>query len=308
MSRGGATATGRKSLRLLFSVISSSKLYGRLGNQLFQYAFLRTTAARLGTRFYYPPWEGDAIFDLFDGDERAAQPAGITSTFDQGPQAGYTVQALAIGDNTEIKGFFQSENYYHDKEAVRDWFAFKDAIKARPAKRYATNYLRSAVSLSLRIDADYGATREFFPLAPLSYYRNALGQLEGKPPLLVFADRPDLAREFFAPLGRQDIRIVTEMSAAEQLYLMTQCRANVIINSTFAWWGAWLNRRPERTIVCPAEWCRPGVPNSISGILCDDWVRARATIPLWDNFQVWRLRHPIATIKRVQTRLRQGRS
>ncbi len=67
------------------------------------------------------------------------------------------------------------------------------------------------------------------------------------------------------------MRFATELSAAEQLYLMTQCRANVIINSTFAWWGAWLNRRPDRTVVCPEGRCCPGVPNAIRQILCDDW-------------------------------------
>lgn len=286
-------------------MISSSKLYGRLGNQLFQYAFLRTTAARLGTRFYYPPWEGDDIFDLRDGEHRAAQATGITNLFDQGPQSGYTESALSIGDDTEIQGFFQSEDYYPDKVAVRDWYAFKAEVKERPNQRFSADYLRSAVSLSLRIDADYGATREFFPLAPLAYYRKALCHLQGKPPLLIFADRPDLAKEFFAPLGQREIRFVTELQAAEQLYLMTQCRANVIINSTFAWWGAWLNRRPDRTIVCPAEWCRPGVPNAIRQILCDDWFQVRSAIPVWDHFQMWRIRHPIATLNRIRARVRQ---
>lgn len=291
-------------------MISFSKIgnYGRLGNQLFQYAFLRTSAARLGTRFYCPKWDGDDIFDLRDGEERAAMLSGITKHFDQGPQVGFTADALKITDHTEIQGFFQSEKFYPDKDIVRDWFDFKPAVKDAALRSYSDAYLGEAVSLSLRIDSDYANTREYFPLAPISYYRDALSKLPGKPSLLVFADRPDLAGEFFRPLGAQEIRFVTDLGAAEQLYLMTRCRANVIINSTFAWWGAWLNRRSDRTIVCPDEWCRPGVPNSISGILCDDWVRARATIPLWDNFQVWRLRHPIATIKRVQTRLRQGRS
>ena len=67
-------------------MISFSNLgnHGRLGNQLFQYAFLRTTAARLGTEFYCPQWDGDEIFDLHDREERVAMPSGITKNFVQG--------------------------------------------------------------------------------------------------------------------------------------------------------------------------------------------------------------------------------
>jgi len=290
-------------------MISFSKLgnYGRLGNQLFQYAFIRTTAARLGTQFYCPKWDGDDFFSLRDADERATVSSGITKSFDPGEQAGFIAEALEVDDNTEIQGFFQSEKYYPDNEVVRDWYTFREQIAAPVDKSYSADYLREVVSLSLRIDTDYANTREYFPLAPISYYQNALKKVDAKAPLLVFADRPDLAREFFKPLGVRDLRFVTDLGAAQQLYLMTQCRANVITNSTFAWWGAWLNRRPDKSVIAPNEWCRPGVPNAISEILCDDWIKVRATIPVWDNFQVWRFRHPIATIQRVQAKRRQRR-
>ena len=54
-----------------------------LGNQLFQYAFLRSMARRLGVSFYCPSWIGDQVFDLDDGGERAAAPVGIDKWFRQ---------------------------------------------------------------------------------------------------------------------------------------------------------------------------------------------------------------------------------
>ena len=103
-------------------MISFLKLgnYGRLGNQLFQYAFIRTTANRLGTEFCCPRWDGDDFFDLHDSNTRIASPSGITNKFDPGPQAGFNAEALKILNNTEIQGFFQSEKYYTDKETVRN--------------------------------------------------------------------------------------------------------------------------------------------------------------------------------------------
>jgi hypothetical protein len=289
-------------------MISFSKLgnYGRLGNQLFQYAFLRSSAKRLNTKFYCPKWDGDEIFELRDDLERATSASGIINYYDPGKQAGFAYKAMQITDNTEIQGFFQSEKYYSDKQLVRKWYTFNPAIVEHVGKHYSTEYLQDVVSLSLRIDTDYANTREYFPQPSISYFETALRFVNMKSPLLVFSDRPDLAVDFFKPLGNRDIRFVSNLDAARQLYLMTQCKSNIIINSTFAWWGAWLNSRPGRTIITPKEWCRPGVPNGIDDIICNDWLQIRSTIPIWDNFQLWRLRHPISTFERM--RARKGRT
>ena len=108
---------------------------------------------------------------------------------------------------------------------------------------------------------------------------------------------------FFRSLKNRDLTFVTERSGPQQLYLMTQCRANVITNSTFAWWGAWLNAHPDAIVVAPSAWCRPGVPNPVKDILCDHWVKVAGTWPVWDHFQMWRFRNPVTTVRRAWERL-----
>jgi hypothetical protein len=291
-------------------MISFSKLgnYGRLGNQLFQYAFLRVTAARLRTDFFCPTWEGDEIFDLKDEKIRANAPRDISHHFDSAPQAGFCPRALEIADHSEIQGFFQSEKYYPDKALVRSWFAFRPEIVKYVETLFPPALLHNAVSISLRLDQDYANTREFFPLYGASYYRRGLSRVGGSGPILVFADRLDLAKTFVKSLARTEFVFVEGLSTHQQLYLMTRCRANVITNSTFAWWGAWLNSRNDCVVVAPSAWCRPGVPNAISGILPDAWVKERGTLPLWDNFHVWRIFHFRDTVKRVLARTRERQS
>jgi hypothetical protein len=285
-------------------MISFPKLgnYGRLGNQLFQYAFLRTTARRLNTQFFCPTWDGDEIFNLADERERASAPSGIIHFFDPDPKAGFVPEALSIGDHTEIQGFFQSENYYSDKQVVREWYTFQDEIIAEVEKRYGDILQRDCVSFSLRLDSDYGSTREYFPLYPLSYYQRSLEVVKPQDCILVFADRPDLAREFLSPLQGYTLIFIDNLTPPQQLYLMTRCRANVITNSTFAWWGAWLNSHPEAIVVVPSSWCRPGVPNPVEAILCEDWIKVPGTHPVLDHFQIWRIRHPVATVNRFLNR------
>ena len=287
-------------------MISFSKLgnYGRLGNQLFQYAFLRVTAQRLNTNFFCPTWEGDQIFDLKDEEVRAVAARGILHNFDSAPEGGFCPRALEIADHTEIQGYFQSEKYYSDKALVKSWYSFRREIVHSVESLFPESFLEDAVSISLRLDKDYANTREYFPLYQPSYYRRGLKHAAVTGPVLVLADRPDLAKTFIASIVGNDCILVEGLSPHQQLYLMTRCRANVITNSTFAWWGAWLNLRDDRIIVAPSAWCRPGVPNAISNILPDEWVKLPGTIPLWDNFQVWRLRHFQDTVRRVLARRR----
>lgn len=281
-------------------MISFSKLgsYGRLGNQLFQYAFLRTTAQRLGTQFFCPKWDGDSIFALGDEHERVDRSSGIVHYFDPTPQAGFAPEALSIRDNTEIQGYFQSEKYYPDKQLVRKWYTFRDEIVDAVTKRYRDVPLQECVSFSLRIDDDYANAgfRRGYPLYPLSYYKKALRVLNDQGPILVFADRPDRAREFFQPLKNRELIFVDDLNGPQQLYLMTQCRANVITNSTFAWWGGWLNRHPKKTVVAPTVWCRSGMSIN-KDTLCDDWVKVPGTIPIWDHLVMWKIRYPFSTPK-----------
>lgn len=279
--------------------------YGRLGNQLFQYAFLRSHAQRLGTTFWCPRWEGDDIFDLGDERERAAQPSPAKHSFDPGNEAGYCTSALSIQDNTEIQGFFQSERYYPCAQTVRGWYAFKPEIIRSARQRHARVEFDNAVSLSLRIDADYNNTREFFPLYPLAYYRKALALYPAAAQVIVFADRPDLAKAYFGDIGLdRDLYFVENTPPAEQLYLMAACGlGNIITNSTFAWWGAFLNAHPEARICTPAEWTRPGVPQPIADITPASWTHIKSLHPIFDHFQFWRIRHPVSTLKRLRTKL-----
>ncbi|MFZ5485560.1 MAG: alpha-1,2-fucosyltransferase [Pseudomonadota bacterium] len=288
-------------------MIAFSKLgnYDRLGNQLFQYAFLRDRARHLGVQFWCPEWEGDQIFDLADQGLRADSPSGLDKKFSQSEEAGYKESALHIDDNTDIEGYFQSNKYYADEGVVKQWFAFRDGIKNSALEKCYDIDFSTALSLFLRLDSDYAATREFFPLYPTGYYQKGLSFFDNYETILVFADRLDLAKEFLKNFPASEKFIYMEgLNPHEQLYLMSICGCgNIITNSTFAWWGAYLNLCKGARIVAPLEWCRPGVPVPIHGILPDDWCAVRSLRPIWDNFQLWRIRHPFATARRILTRL-----
>ena len=104
--------------------------YGRFGNQLFQYAFLRNMAQRLGVKFYCPDWLGDRCFELNDKEIRSSKPVHFDKYYlEPKGEPWYSEDATAIKDGTDILGYFQSEKYYNNNDEVRSWYKFKDEIR-----------------------------------------------------------------------------------------------------------------------------------------------------------------------------------
>jgi len=262
------------------------KEMGYLGNQLFQYTYLRTAARRLGVKFYCPPWVGDEVFHLNDKDERAQAPEGISRFYEEPVNdCGFKEEAMQIQDETNVNGFFQTEKYFDNKDEIRSWFMFKEKI-TKVKERFQHIDFEQSTSLSLRIDDDYNE-REKFPLYPLNYYRKALRLVSHKKYILIFADRQDRAQKFFSNLGYRNTIFMKDLDPYEQMHLMTQCHNNIITNSTFAWWGAWLNARKDKIVILPEEWFRPGGQCKNPDIACENWVAVKGLHPIFDHPAVW---------------------
>jgi len=86
---------------------------GRLGNQLFQYAFLRTQSEELGVKFYCPHWIGDDIFELNDHHLKIRKPKVMKHAFIESIGKNYDRKKLILPDNTEIEGNFESEDNFN---------------------------------------------------------------------------------------------------------------------------------------------------------------------------------------------------
>jgi glycosyl transferase family 11 len=269
-------------------VISFSALgaRSRLGNHLFQYAFLRTIARKLRVKFYCPSWIGDAIFNLDDGAERAHIPCDIRLKYQEPYQCtGLNESALQIGDNTDIEGYFQTEKYLDRKEVCR-WYTFKDASIAGIRKRYEQVEFENSVGISVRLGdfvTTYGA---LFYVARRSYYRRALELVRRKTMIVVFSDDIPAARAVLGDLGAPII-FATDYEPYEGVYLQSQCHDFICSASTYSWWGAWLNQNPDRIIIAPKEGAfRPGAPVSNEDFWPENWSKIRALRPLLDHYQM----------------------
>lgn len=242
---------------------------GRLGNQLFQYAFLRQTAVALDTSFYCPEWMGDQIFQLHDEEHRVKTWREL-SHFYQASAIGYAEDFHQIIDETDISGYFQSARNFSDPSIIRSWYRWKPELVEPLSRRYRHIDFASASGVHLRFGDffDLKHVRDFY-LPSSRYYQRAVEFSEAQR-LVVFSDEPNRARIWLKPLlksSKPDLVFMEGNEGWEDLYLMTQCRNMICSASTLSWWGAWLGQKSEGTTVAPME----GLFRSFSKLKNDDF-------------------------------------
>ena len=162
-----------------------------------------------------------------------------------------------VGPWTELTGSFQSEAYFSgSRDAVRRWFALSppyarvlDALEATipapPEKRCCLHIRRGD-----QLFHDKGlAWRDQGWALPLEYYRAAAAKLPADTFFVVVTDSPDYAEAALDFLPNK--LVMRDNSEAIDLHLFSRCCYNIIANSTFSWWGAWLNAMPDRVVIAP---------------------------------------------------------
>jgi Glycosyl transferase family 11 len=133
---------------------------------------------------------------------------------------------------------------------------------------------KNPVSLHVR-RGDSMIPREGKVVLPMRYYADAISIIKERlvdPVFFVFSDDMPLAKEI---LPRDEQMVFVEhnddFAAHEDLRLMSSCHHHIIANSTFSWWGAWLNARPDKIVVAPRHWFTE-MDNYYPSLFPRDWI------------------------------------
>jgi len=255
--------------------------YGRLGNQMFQYASLRGIANTLGYDWAIPPSGTDRIdnyglFDCFEMTSATPEHQQITgfrtrecTSFHYDP---HFVDTLP--ENIDILGYFQTEKYFIDikDEIVKD-FTFKPEILNK-SKEFmdAIEADNDIVFIHVRrgdtklVDKrgklwSYEMLPDHHPVCTEEYYREAMSNFDGYR-FLVMSDSIEWCKQQDMFKGDQfifsDASHVTYEDGASipniDLCLMTLSRHGIIANSSMSWWGAWLMQNPTAEVYAPKTW------------------------------------------------------
>lgn len=181
--------------------------------------------------------------------------------------------------NTYLHGYFQSEKYFiHHDAQIRKDFEFLEPAKGRNAE--LLDKIRNSVSVSVHVRrGDYvtlAAASAFHGLMGMEYYQSGIELIASKINLplnyFVFSDDPEWARANLQFHGETTfVDWNSGKSGFEDMRLMSNCKHHIIANSSFSWWGAWLNPSKEKIVVAPKQWFTDG--SAQDDIIPDSWLK-----------------------------------
>lgn len=218
--------------------------------------------------------------------ERAKRKFGLRSAaIYREPSFTYGSGLSSISAPVYLDGYWQSEQYFINIAiALRDELTLAEEPdienKAILAAIYESNSLTASAAVSLHVRrGDYvsnAATAQYHGVCSLDYYRDAIAHVAARvanPHFFVFSDDPEWAD---ANLHTGFQTTVVKANRADRgvfdLNLMKSCRHHIIANSSFSWWGAWLNADPGKIVIAPKVWFK-GAKHQTDDLIPASWAR-----------------------------------
>ena len=243
--------------------------YGRLGNQMFQYALLKSISEKTGFVPKIPKGNYD-ILNL-NLDCEYLDDNFIPKTIYQEPYFHYCDDVFN-NDDVDFEGYFQSYKYFYNiRQKLYQEFSFKKNIYK--TSNSILNPLSKGkdflVSIHVR-RGDYLKYPTTHPTCSLSYYNECIDFFRklGKCKFIIFSD--DL---FWCQsnLKGDDLFYHRTSNQFIDMCSMISCDHNIIANSSFSWWGAYLNQNPHKIVKYPKAWFGKDGPQDYFDLCPTEW-------------------------------------
>jgi len=242
--------------------------YGRLGNQMFQIASTIGIACENGLSYCFPEWEYDQYFE----NKLPQQVLNNLKIFNY-TKSNFSSIILNNRVNWDLRGFFQSEKFFiNQNELVRFYFKPNQQIEKYLNNKYGAILNNKTCSVHVR-RGDYTEQRFFFPPQSIEFYLSAMQKFDSDTHFLIFSDDLKWCKNNFS--GSNIIFVENEKDIID-VFLMSKCKNHIISNSSFSWWGAWLNPNKNKIIICPEKWFGPAVslnPSTYNDIYASNFTK-----------------------------------
>ena len=246
-------------------MITFSKLgnFGRLGNQLFQISASIGLAKKNGDNAKFYKWEYSEYFK--NQIDQTLNQSEIVSSY---TERYFNYHPIPYSKNLDLIGYFQSEKYFeYCSSDIRNSFEFIDEIKD-------PNFIDLKDSCSIHVRrGDYVNLSEYHPFPGEAYYTRSIDYMKniGVKHFYVFSDDIEWCKNFFP--NTENFHFITGNHVVKDLCLMSICNNNIIANSSFSWWGAWLNKNMDKKVIAPSVWFGPAKKGvTTADLYCKNWI------------------------------------
>ena len=283
------------------------KLNGGLGNQMFQYALGRKMSLKnrdvfkLDTSLFTEKNTRHYALGGFNIIENIANKNDIRRVkLPYGPISAISIafkkkvfRKFNIGFDqsmTEKKrdlyldGFWQSEKYFDDiASVIREDFRLRSKM-SHSAEIVLDSILKESVPVSVHIRrGDYASdskTNRYHGVLSPEYYKKAFAALSDRLPendarkihFFVFSDDVNWVKNNVSFPYPATFISNPSISAHEEMTLMSKCAYHIVANSSFSWWGAWLNSNPKKVVIAPKKWFNTR-PSTYKDIVPNSWIK-----------------------------------
>jgi hypothetical protein len=281
------------------------KIIGGLGNQMFQYAYAKALSeegykVKIDTSFFANYKLHQSGLDSYDTDinissneennlfyknnliTKILKKFNISSNkMIKEKDLLFDVKLLSVDDNNYIEGYFQCEKYFLNiRDKIINDFIIKNEL-SQYSKLMSKEILNQEVSISLHIRrGDYisdDKSNDIHGVCTLDYYYKAIELMNSKfknTSFYIFSDDIHWAKENLEINNATYIDSEEQRIPHEDIYLMSLCDHNIIANSSFSWWGAWLNQNNDKIVVAPERWFSDEkMYKQSSDIACRNWIK-----------------------------------
>jgi hypothetical protein len=164
--------------------------------------------------------------------------------------------------------YLQSEKYFvHNRDLILDTLRPSTNDVEYLRKKYSN--ISGSISCHVRRGDYVHLQGKYNTLVNSDYYKKAIDVL-GDGEVIVFSDDIDWCKENFKLDGRN--LVFSQEEDYRELYLMSMCKHNIIANSTFSWWGAWLNANEDRKVIAPSQWFAVDHNRKDVDLIPQDWI------------------------------------
>lgn len=177
-------------------------------------------------------------------------------------------QKIPYKKDIKINGYYQSEKYFiNNREKILDFYSIDKDSLYLIEKKYGEILKKETCSIHIR-RGDYLGLPNHHPTCNMGYYNKAMKIFPEETTYLVFSDDVEWCKEIFTG---DNFIIIEDNEDYIDLWLMSLCDNNIIANSSFSWWGAWLNNNKDKRVIVPKRWFGPAINHNTKDLIPNEW-------------------------------------